>query len=104
MEQILKVFSSLLILIFTILYESFCFGYVATKLSEWFIIPIFNDFPVLTWVQYAGIMFFVSCFNHSLGTYVISGEYKISQSEIVFGNLIHPWLLLFYAWIFLQFI
>lgn len=82
---------------FLVFYTSFSWGYVATVIANWFIIPLFPEFPQFTWLQYAGIMFFISCFVHG-SLKEIKKEYK--DENMTWINIISaPWLTLLGAWI-----
>jgi hypothetical protein len=85
-----------------ILYNCFSWGFVASKIASWYIIPLFPEFPVLTWVEYAGIMFFVSCFINTNKT-SIKDEFRDDIAALA-GNLINPWLTLLSAWFILLFV
>ncbi len=80
-----------------VLYGSFSWGYVATIISTWFIIPLYPQFPQFTWLQYAGIMFFINCFVR-FSPERIKKEYKDELNGWV-TLILGPWLTLLGAWI-----
>ena len=99
MEAILILLGTLVLIPFFILYSSFSWGYVATIISSWFILPIFPQVSELTWIQYAGIMFFINCFVHGSSTANnIKKEYQDEKNSLII-QLIAPWLTLLGAWI-----
>jgi len=81
----------------TVLYSSFSWGYVATIISAWFIIPLFPQMPIFTCIQFAGIMFFANCFIRSTSSN-IKKEYKDSSGDYI-TTFLSPWLILLEAWI-----
>jgi hypothetical protein len=97
METLLILVGTIFILPLLILYSSFSWGYVATVLSNWFIIPLFPEFPQFTWIEYSGIMFFIDCFIHLPKTQV-KDEYIDKTSQWV-KLILSPWIVLFGAWI-----
>lgn len=84
-----------LLIVFTF-YNSISWGIVAKIIVSWYIIPLFPQFPVLSVLQYAGIMFFINCFIH-IPAIEIKDEYKENNQSVYI--LLKPWLLLFCAWI-----
>ncbi len=64
----------------------------------WFILPLFPDLPVFTWVQFAGIAFMLSCFIHHSPSN-IKKEYKDDTSWWI-AVIIAPWMTLLGGWIF----
>ena len=103
MELILILLGALAIILLLVFYNAFAWGYVSSIIYTWFIIPIFPETPVLTWMQLAGIMFLVNCFVHNTTTNYIKKDYKDETTGLILG-LISPWFTLFFAWIFKTFI
>lgn len=90
---------ALLLIPLLVIYGAFSWGYVASIIYAWFIIPTFPNAPELMWWQLAGIMFFVNCFVHNSSVHYMKDEYKDETNGfIVF--FIGPWLTLLGAWIF----
>jgi len=87
-----------------ILYSSFAWGYVSSVIYTWFIIPVFTNAPTLTWLQLAGIMFFINCFVHNGNTLAyLKDEVKDTLTGTI-TSIIAPFLVLFGAWIFKVFL
>lgn len=100
MELILIILGVILLVPSIILYSSFSWGYVATILINWFILPIYPEFPVFTWFQLAGFMFVVNCFVH--GSSIANNlkkEYEDSTKSLIL-LLLAPWMTLLGAWVF----
>lgn len=97
MEIIITLIGIIFFIPLLVLYSSFSWGYVATIISAWFIIPLFPQMPVLTWLQFAGIGFFINCFVHKSST-SIKKEYKDSSGDYI-TTFLSPWLTLLGAWI-----
>lgn len=97
-ESGLKVIAAAVLVPALLFYLAFSWGYVATVFSAWFVIPVFPEFPVLTWIQYAGIMFFASTIIRSHPTH-IKEEYK-DKSSMISYSFLHPWISLGCAWVF----
>lgn len=98
MKSFLAFLGAILIVPLLVIYSSFSWGYVATVIYSWFVLPLFPDLHVFTWLEFAGIMFFVSCFV-SPPAKEIKDEYKDSVS--IWANaILNPWVLLLAAWIF----
>lgn len=81
-----------------ILYSSFSWGWVASVLLEWYIVPVFPNTPILSWMQLAGIMFFVTCFTYHTKT-EIKDEYEDKTAHTI-NVILAPWLTLLCAWVF----
>lgn len=90
---------ALLLIPIMVIYSAFSWGYVASIIYTWFILPTFPDAPTLLWWELAGIMFFINCFVHESAKDTIKKEYKEEYSGLI-GVIIHPWLVLLGAWIF----
>jgi hypothetical protein len=100
MEIILSLLGALVLIPLLIIYSSFSWGYVASIIYSWFILPIFTNAPILTWVQLAGIMFLVNCFVHSDSSiHYMKKEVKNEYTGLT-TSILSPWLTLFGAWIF----
>lgn len=100
MKLLLKIIATPFIFIALITYTAFSWGIVAKTIATWYIIPIFPKFPLLTWYQYAGIIFFI----HSIAptsSNNIKDEYKEEYMDLI-KFLINPWTLLLSAWTFKQ--
>ena len=102
MQQLLIFIGSVVVVLGLILYSAFSWGFVATIISEWYIIPLFPWFPVLTWKQYAGIMLFINCFFHKYNGENIKDEFKKDRAGI--GYLVNPWGVLLVSYILKFFI
>jgi hypothetical protein len=98
MEALFIILGVIIITPVLVLYSSFAWGYVASVIYSWFIIPTFPEAPLLTWVQLAGIMFLVNCFVKGSST-SIKKEYQ-DNSDVWTKVILHPWLTLLSAWIF----
>jgi hypothetical protein len=98
MEILLSVLGIMLLIPLLVLYSTFSWGYVASIIYMWFVIPVFPEVPVLLWYQFAGFMLLFNCFNHKSST-TIKKEFKEKNIDIVMMFL-SPWLTLLGAWIF----
>lgn len=93
----------LFVVILFVFYQTFAWGYVASIIYAWFVIPTFPHAPVLTWTQLAGVMFLVNCFVHSdTSLSYLKSEYKDNTNGFI-TSILSPWLTLFSAWIFKSF-
>lgn len=104
MKIILALLVAALIFVATVFYISFAWGYVASVIYSWFILPIFPDLPHFTWIQLAGIMFFVNCFVHSSTTHAYLKDEIKDKNKGIDAQLAAPWILLLGAWLFKNFI
>lgn len=98
MKNLIVLLGVMAIVPLVILYSSFSWGWVASVMMKWYIIPVFPDFPILSWMQLAGIMFFVQCFTYSPKTQV-KDEYENKTAHTT-SVLLAPWLTLLCAWVF----
>src|SRR5690606_39400609 len=80
MEILILFIFTFLIIVAIVLYQSFSWGYVSSILYKWFILPFSPELPELTWIQLAGVMFFVTCFFHSSTTSYLKDEVKDNKS------------------------
>jgi hypothetical protein len=86
-------FLLLLLYPFLVLYNAFSWGYVASVLYTWFVVSVFPEIIVFKWWEFAGFMFFITCFTYK------SNSSKVSV--VSFSNsILNPWILLLSAWIF----
>jgi hypothetical protein len=90
---------AVLLIVGLVLYSAFAWGYVASIIYKWFILSQFTELPVITWWQFAGIMFFINCFIHTANTHYFKEEVKDNTTGLTI-SLLSPWLMLFGAWIF----
>ncbi len=97
MEILLQFLGVLFLIPFLVLYSSFSWGYVATIFYSWFIIPLFPQLPIFTWLQFAGMMFMINCFVH-ISKSNIKEEYT-NKTEGIILIFINPWLTLLGGWI-----
>ena len=65
MEAILLLLGGIIAIPLLLIYNIFSWGYVATVIYQWFIVPIYPEAPPLTWMEFGGIMIFLDCFIHS---------------------------------------
>lgn len=98
MELLLLLLGVILLVPILVLYTSFAWGYVASILYIWFILPIFPNAPELTWIQLASIMIFLNCFIKVSKTH-IKEEYEDNSAQWT-NMILNPWLTLLGAWIF----
>ena len=97
--EVLAVLGILLLLFVLVIYNSFAWGFVAKIIAGWYIIPLFPQFPDLTILQYAGIMFFIGCLVHSSNNLDIKSEYREESYKTFIRSSLKPWLLLLAAWL-----
>ena len=98
MKILAIIIGSILLIFGLLIYTTFAWGFVASIIYGWFVLPIFPDAPTLNWLELAGLMFVVRCFIHPPNDQ-IKDEYKDNTSSMITG-LILPWTLLFGAWLF----
>jgi hypothetical protein len=98
METIGKLVIFVLLIIGVVLYASFAWGYVASVIYEWVVLPTFPSLPILKWWQFSGMMFLVNTFVHS-DLHHFKEEVKDKTTGSIIG-ILSPWLTLFAAWIF----
>lgn len=98
MEAILTLLGLIFLVPILVLYSSFSWGFVTTIIYKWYILSLFPNLPVFTWLQFAGIMFFINCFVHTRSIQ-IKDEYRDKSTQYIIF-LFAPWLLLLGAWLF----
>jgi hypothetical protein len=98
MEIIIALLSLSFVITVVTMYSAFAWGYVASVVYQWFILPQFNDLPQIEWWQFAGIMFLVNCFVHS-STHYFKDEVKDPKNGAI-TSLLSPWILMASAWVF----
>ena len=96
-EKLLVLLGTILILPFLVLYSAFSWGFVATVLSGWFVIPLFPEFPQLSWIEFAGISLFISCFVIE-PVNQIKDDCRVERPAILIEMYLRPWLLLLISW------
>ena len=81
-----------------LLYNTFAWGYVASIIYGWYVLPLSGLFPEMEWYQFAGIMFFVNCFVHT-SNYQFK-EDIVDTNKTISSYLLAPWLVLLGAYVF----
>ncbi|HII95297.1 MAG TPA: hypothetical protein HA367_06150 [Candidatus Methanofastidiosum sp.] len=76
-----------------LVYTSFSWGLVLFKFWGWFVLPVFENLPVLTFYQAIGLMLVIGLFHSH---YITPKEYDM-KNEMV-SRLLHPWVALFVGW------
>jgi len=90
--------AAVFIILFAICYGAFVWGLVFWKFWYWFLLPVFPNYPAITFVQAVGLMLVVSLFkNHS--QIQIKKEYKDSNSTAAM-EFLAPLFLLGIGWLF----
>jgi hypothetical protein len=83
--------------ILLVIYSVFSWGYLAAIFYYWFVLPFFPEFPVFTYQQFIGFMFFISVMTHK-GSVNIKDEYRDKTLDTI-QLLIGPWVMLFVGWL-----
>lgn len=101
MENIAKAFATVfgVIVIFylIVLYTLFSEGFVALKLWNWFLLPIFPNLPHLIYIQMIGIILAVAAIKpRNTPTYKVDEE---NRNRNLFFSLIAPWVALLIAYV-----
>lgn len=83
------------------LYGIFAYGFVATKLWAWFIVPVFHPEYTFGILQAAGIFMFVRFFTQNYNIKINSQDERPISDKIaeVFVPIVVPWITLLLAWI-----
>ena len=97
MEILFVVIAFILIIGVITLYNAFVWGFIASIMYQWFILPYF-ELPELHWWHFTGFMFMLNCFIHS-DTHQFKDEVKDTKQGLI-GMFINPWILLALAWLF----
>ena len=91
---------ALLIIIASIIYHTFAWGYVCLQFWYWFILPAFPDLPHLNLWHCIGLMFFITLFkNNAVVSYKKEEGKEVND---VIATLLTPWITLFVASFFNQ--
>jgi hypothetical protein len=98
MEVLGLIFLVGLVVMVGVLYSSFAWGFVATKMYGWFVLTVFPELPDITWYQFAGFMFFIGCFVRLTGVHIKDEYQDTSKYWTTIG--LGPWLMLFGGWLF----
>jgi len=92
MKEVVEILTTVFTFVALVFYNAFCWGFVASILIAWFVVPVYPDFVKLTWLQYAGIMLVIQCFLPT-SSCTIKEEYK-DKDKMILRFIINPWLLL----------
>jgi len=65
MEALLFLLGGIVLLALAFVWSVFSWGYVCWKFWYWFVLPVFPALPHITWLQAAGLIFFISLFKVS---------------------------------------
>jgi hypothetical protein len=101
-ESIVTVFATsigiTILVVFALSYGVFTWGLVFWKFWYWFFLPVFPDFPELTFLQAIGLMFVVDLFKNQ-SQISIKKEYTDEKTAAIMP-LIVPLLTLGLGWLF----
>lgn len=78
-------------------YNTLTWGLVLHKFWFWFMLPVFPEMPVITFVQALGLMFVIGLFKNQTTTSV-KKQYK-NEGETAMMLLLMPWTTLFFGWL-----
>lgn len=70
MEALLFLLGGVVLLVLAFIWSIFSWGYVCWKFWYWFVIPVFPTLPHISWLQAAGLMFFISLFKGSPAQFI----------------------------------
>lgn len=96
MEILLALFGVAAFVLIVLCYNAFSWGYVSYVLYGWFILPIFQDAPQISILQFVGISLFLSAIKPILGP-SLKSEYEDKSSQWS-KIILSPWLVLLFAW------
>jgi hypothetical protein len=78
------------------IYSVTSWGLVLFKFWGWFVLPIFQSLPELTFAQAVGLMLVISLFK-GVNSDVIKAEYK--EKWGVWLGFAYPWITLLFGWL-----
>lgn len=87
----------ILLQVIAVIYNSFCWGYVAYKFYGWFVISSIPNLPQFSITEFVGFILFLSVIMPKSSSH-IKKEYKDGDSEIL-SMLLAPWIVLFLGWV-----
>ena len=89
-----------------LIYFTFSGGFVTFKFYQWFILPHFPQFPLFTWIHFAGFRMFISSFKLTTLKKNIKKEYLDETKEgiRIIVSILFPWLTLFIGYLIYLFI
>lgn len=95
-EALFVLIGALAIVAFFIFWDAFAWGLICWKFWYWFLLPVFNTLPEITFIQSVGLMFFISLFkNH--GFPMIKEEYR-DNSTTALNAFTMPILVFIVGW------
>ena len=78
-------------------YDTLAWGLVLHKFWGWFVLPVFVDLPVLTFVQALGLMFVIGLFKSHV-TQSIKKKYREEYTSL-YVLLLAPWVSLLFGYL-----
>jgi len=93
MKHILVILGLLIFVPLALLYNAFSYGFVATMFADWFVYPVFPNFPKLNWIQFVGLSYFIMCIFPKNST-MIKDEFQEERIAKWIMIIIAPWFLL----------
>ena len=82
------------VIVGSVVYESFSWGFVCFKFWGWFVLPVFTTLPHITFWQAIGLMFFISLFKAlNYNSYNHSKDKEFEKVKLT-SSLIAPWITL----------
>jgi len=85
-----------------ILYNMFSWGFVLYKFWYWFILPIFNNLPEISYLESVGIFLFIALFK--VGNYQKMKDEFIDYTTMNIVNVISPWITILFGYCIYYFV
>jgi hypothetical protein len=96
MEAIIAILIGVALVIGLILYDAFSWGFVASKFYVWFILSAFPVLPAIGYLQFVGIMIFLSVI---MPKHVDTAKTETDNKKSIM-LIFSPWISLIIGWLF----
>lgn len=80
-------------------YDTLAWGLVLYKFWGWFVIPVFVELPVISFVQALGLMFVIGLFKSNFTGENLKDEYKKNKWNSTIVVLLYPWVAFFFGYL-----
>ena len=82
-----------------LLYGAFSWGFVFYKYWNWFVLPVFDNLPVIAFKEAVGLMLVVGLFKNHISKQFTYKDDVIKQDIDYVGAFVAPWVVIMLSWI-----
>jgi hypothetical protein len=77
-----------------ILYSAFAWGFITYKFYHWFLLPVFEQLPVVGYLEAVSLSMVLTLFNKTQMPQLNKELYSESSSTRILSSMLLPWIVL----------